>query len=154
MAKPPVPAKGDLGKGVRLGLLTTEFNRDITDAMRALALETAKRLGAKVVVDARAAGSYDTPLLAQTILGRRDVDGLVVLGAVITGETKHDELVAFEAARALTEVALRLKKPVAFGITGPGQTRAQAQARIERAAWAVESVCKTLSSLRGLRSLR
>ena len=151
MARTPKATTNKVGEGVRLWLLTTEFNADITDAMRRLALETAKRVGATVVVDVRAPGVYDTPLLAKAMLARPDVHGVVVLGAVVTGQTRHDEVVAFGAARALTELALSSGKPVGLGITGPGQTRAQAKARIDRAAWAVESVCKQFTTLLALR---
>ena len=41
---------------------------------------------------------------------------LIALGAVIRGDTAHFEFVAGEAARGLSEVAVRYGLPVAFGV--------------------------------------
>ncbi len=152
MAKIPTKAASrDLGKGCRLGLVTSEFNEAITDAMREDALAMAKTLGATVVVDVRVPGVFDIPLTLSKVLARRDVDGAAVIGAVITGETRHDEVVAFECANQVARLALEHGKPVGLGVTGPGQTEEQARARIDRGGWAVRSVCsqfKTLGTLR------
>lgn len=151
MGKVLVKAAGrDLGKGCRVALVTAEFNDHVTDRMREDALRVAKTLGANVVVDVRVPGVFDIPLVLSRVLSRRDVDGAAVLGAVITGETRHDEVVAFECARQVAQLALQHGKPVGLGVTGPGQTEAQAQARIDRGGWAVRSVCSQFKTLRGL----
>lgn len=150
MARPPETEPPIDGRGIRLALVTSAFNPDVTDRMRDHALDEARRLGARVVVDVRAPGTYDIPLIAHTALQRADVDGLVALGAIVTGETHHDELIAREAARALTDLSLRHEKPVGLGITGPGQTLAQARARIDRAGRAVRSVCKQIRTIEAL----
>jgi len=48
--------------------------------------------------------------------GASRYDALVALGAVVRGETPHFDFVAGEAARGLTDVALRYDVPVAFGL--------------------------------------
>ncbi|HET6404193.1 MAG TPA: 6,7-dimethyl-8-ribityllumazine synthase, partial [Candidatus Thermoplasmatota archaeon] len=68
----------------------------------------------------------------------------VAIGCIITGETKHDELIAHAAAKSLLDISLARGKPVGLGVTGPGQTRAQAEARLDRAEAAVEAVLKLL----------
>lgn len=135
---------------VRLAIITSEFNESITDRMRLLAIREAKKYGAEVAVDVRAPGVYDIPFLADQTMERSDIHGLVALGAVITGETRHDEIVTHTAARMLADLAIKHRKPVGLGITGPGQTAAQARARIDRAGFAVRSVLKQLSTLREL----
>jgi 6,7-dimethyl-8-ribityllumazine synthase len=150
MAKIPVPIDLVDARGLRIAFVTSEFNRDITDAMRDNGHAEARRLGATIAVDVRAPGVYDIPLIAETILRRDDVDALVALGAVITGETQHDQIVTHNAARLLADLAISHRKPVGLGITGPGQTKAQAQARVDRAAWAVQSVSKQFRTLREL----
>lgn len=150
MARTPPAETSVDGRGLRLALVTSEYNSEVTNRMRERALEEARRLGARVTVDVRAPGVYDLCLIAHAALARSDVDGLVALGAVIAGETRHDELVAREAARALTDLSLRHEKPVGLGITGPGQTLAQARARIDRAGFAVRSVCKQYRTIEAL----
>lgn len=151
MAKTPRRNDPTQAPGYRIALVTSEFNAAITDAMRKDALQAIRAAGAALAYDERAPGVYDLPLLADTLLARPDVDAIVALGAIITGETKHDELIAYACAHALTQSALRHRKPVGLGVTGPGQTLAQARARIDRAGWAVQSVCKQLQTLAALR---
>jgi 6,7-dimethyl-8-ribityllumazine synthase len=150
VAKLPARTRRNASIDVRLGFVTSQFNTEITDAMLADARQTANRLGASIVVDVRVPGVFDLPLVLSRVLARKDVDGAVVLGAVITGETKHDELIATECARQVADLAVRVGKPIGFGVTGPGQTEAQARARVDRAGWAVESVCSQFKTLRTL----
>jgi len=72
---------------------------------------------------------------------------VVALGAVIEGETEHDEIVIQHASRKIADLALEYDKPVGLGITGPGMSRLQAEERIERAKMAVESVIKLHKAL-------
>jgi 6,7-dimethyl-8-ribityllumazine synthase len=46
------------------------------------------------------------------------VDAVVALGAVVKGETAHDEVIVKSAARALGDLSLEFRKPVGFGIIG------------------------------------
>jgi 6,7-dimethyl-8-ribityllumazine synthase len=56
---------------------------------------------------------------------------VVTLGAVIKGDTRHDDIVAENAARLIADLSLEHGKPVALGITGPGMTLDQARERAE-----------------------
>ena len=76
------------------------------------------------------------------MLKRKDIDGVVALGAVIEGETEHDDIVIQHAARKIADLSIEYDKPVGLGITGPGMSRLQAQDRIDRAKTAVEAVVK------------
>lgn len=129
-------------KNIRIGIVGSEFNYDIVMEMISLAKEHAKFLGAEVTSVMKVPGVYDMPLAVKTLLAKPDIDCVVTLGAVIEGETEHDEVVIQHAARKITDLALEFNKPVGLGITGPGMTRLQASARIERAKAAVESVVK------------
>ena len=84
-------------------------------------------------------------------MGRKDVDAVVTLGAVIEGETNHDEVIMNQAARKLADLSVEFSKPLGLGISGPGETRLQAQDRIENAAAAVRSVVKMVRRLREIR---
>ncbi len=139
------------GSGVRLAVLTSRFNEAITDAMRRAALETATELGCEIVLDERCPGVYDLPLLVDAALARGDVDAAVALGAIVTGQTGHDELIGHAAGHALIRAAVRHGKPVGLGVTGPRQTRDQAEARIDRAADAVRAAVAQLRSLGAIR---
>ena len=87
-------------------------------------------------------GVFDMPLAIKNLLMKDDIDGVVCIGAVIEGETEHDEVVISHAARKMADLSLEFDKPVGLGVTGPGMSRLQAEARIERAKAAVEAIVK------------
>jgi len=133
---------------VRIGIVCSEFNYDITQMMLDRAKEHAKFLDVDVAKVVMTPGVYDIPLATKSLLKDNSMDGVVALGAVIEGETEHDQVIIGQAARKLTELAVEFEKPVGLGITGPGMSRLQAEDRIERAKDAVESVVKQLRSLK------
>lgn len=127
---------------MRIGIVVSEFNFDITKMMVERAKAHAEFLGVAVVEVVAVPGVFDMPLVIQALLKRGDIDGVVTLGAVIEGETAHDQVVMQHASRKIADLAVQFGKPVALGISGPGETRLQAQDRVENAKGAVESVLK------------
>jgi 6,7-dimethyl-8-ribityllumazine synthase len=138
------------GAGVRVAIVASEYNFDVTLLMLERAKEEVAFLGAALGPVVKTPGVYDIPLVAKVLLGRPDVDAVVALGAVIEGETQHDEVVMNQAARKLTDLSVEYGKPLGLGISGPGETRLQAQDRIENAANAVRAVVKMVRRLRDL----
>jgi len=116
---------------VNLGIVVSEFNYDITSMMLKKAEEHAKLLGAKVVEVQTVPGAYDMPIMVRKLLAKKNIDAVVALGTIITGGTKHDEVIAGQVTRKLMDLSLEYNKPVGLGVSGPGQTRAQATERIE-----------------------
>ena len=133
---------------MKIGIVVSEFNYDITMSMLERAKAHADFLGATVGEIIHVPGVYDMPLAVKKQLGKKSIDGVVALGAVIEGETDHDDVVINQASRKLTDLSLEFDKPVGLGITGPGMSRLQAEARIERAKAAVESVVKMHKALK------
>ncbi|HEV2520457.1 MAG TPA: 6,7-dimethyl-8-ribityllumazine synthase [Thermoplasmata archaeon] len=138
------------GDGPTVALVASEFNYDVTYLMVERAREEIEFLGARAGPLVKTPGVFDMPLAVDALLGRKDVDAVVTLGAVIEGETDHDEVVMGQAARKLADLAVQYHKPVGLGISGPGETRLQAQDRIENAANAVRAVVKMVTRLREL----
>lgn len=62
------------------------------------------------------AGAYELPLAAKFLAASGSVDAIVVLGAVIRGETTHYELVAGECGRAIMDVQLETGVPIGMGV--------------------------------------
>ncbi len=143
-----MPKKSKEGNGVRVAIVVSEFNYDVTLLMLERAKEEVTFLGATLGPVMKTPGVFDMPLASKVLLGRDDVDGLVALGAVIEGETQHDEVVMNQAARKLADLSVEFGKPVGLGISGPGETRLQAQDRIENAGNAVRAVVKMVRRLR------
>ncbi|MEX0567679.1 MAG: 6,7-dimethyl-8-ribityllumazine synthase [Candidatus Njordarchaeota archaeon] len=134
---------------IRIGIIVSEFNYDITKMMLEKAIDHAKFLGVEVAKIVKVPGVFDMPLFIKKLLEDDDIDGVVCIGAVITGETKHDEIVAQHASRKMVDLAVEYGKPVALGVSGPGMSRDQALRRIEEyARRSVEAVVKMIKRLR------
>ena len=126
----------------------SEFNYDITYLMLQKALNHAKFLGAEVTHIVKVPGVFEVPLAVKRLIETSEVDAVVTLGAVIQGETKHDELVASQTARKILDLGVEYGKPVTLGIIGPGASRMQALERVEDyARRAVEAAVKMVSRL-------
>lgn len=133
---------------MKMGIVVSEYNWDITMMMLERAKEHAKFLGADVIQVTKVPGVFDIPLALKKMLERKDIDCAVTLGAVLEGETEHDQVIMHQAARKITDLSVNYEKPVGLGITGPGMSRLQAEDRIERAKDAVESAVKLYNSLK------
>ncbi len=145
-----MPKKANGGDGIRVAIVASEYNYDVTLLMLERAKEEVAFLGASLGPVVKTPGVFEMPLAARALLARRDVDAVVALGAVIEGETQHDEVVMGQAARKLADLSVDHGKPVGLGISGPGETRLQAQDRIENAGNAVRAVVKMVRRLRAL----
>lgn len=116
---------------VRIGIVVSEFNNDITIPM----LDEAKKfanndLNLRIAYICFVPGVFDMPIMIEELLKKKDVDAIVTLGAIIKGETSHDRLIARTTAESISELSLKYNKPISLGITGPDMTFEQAEARI------------------------
>ena len=127
---------------IRIRAVVSELNYDITMVMLERAKEHAYFLGAEITQTVKVPGVFDMGLAIKKLLQRKDIDGVVALGAVIEGETEHDEIVIQHSSRKIADLSIEFDKPVGLGISGPGMTRLQAEERIERAKNAVEAAVK------------
>ncbi|UTF55632.1 6,7-dimethyl-8-ribityllumazine synthase [Natronosalvus rutilus] len=130
-----------------LGLVITQFYEELAEEMEAVALEKLDSRTAELAETVYVRGVYDTPLAADRLARRENIDAVAVLGAVITGDTDHDQVVARTAASKLSDVSLNRDTPVTFGIIGPGMSSPEAYERIEYGAEAIPIALKLVSEL-------
>ena len=137
---------------MKIAVVLSEFNKEVTSRMLSVAEEKAKKLKLKIIYTCEVPGAYDMPIVVDALLQKKDVDGVVTLGAIIKGQTKHDEVIAHSTAKSLTELSLKYQKPVSLGITGPGMQERHAYARIrpvaERAVEAVVKITKEIEKIK------
>ncbi|OTF12188.1 6,7-dimethyl-8-ribityllumazine synthase [Halorubrum sp. SD612] len=119
---------------VSLGLVVARFNDSVTEPMAEAAREAAADRDAVVVDELSVPGAYDSPLAADRLARREDVDSVAVVGAIVTGDTDHDRVIATATAEKLTDVGLDRDTPVTFGVSGPGMSGAEARERIDKGA--------------------
>ena len=122
-----------------LGLVVAQFNDSVTSGMASAAEKAAAARGAEIVETVEVPGAYDSPLAADRLARREEIDAVAVIGAIVTGDTDHDRVIADAAAQGLTDVSLERDTPVAFGVSGPGMSGAEARERVEKGAEAVNA---------------
>jgi len=136
---------------LNIAIVVSEFNDEITSKMLDVAIEKAKDLKLNIKYICKVPGVFDMPIIIDSLLRKKEIDAIVTLGAVIKGQTKHDELITNATVRAITELSIKYQKPVTLGITGPGMSDRQAQARIrpvaERAVEAAEKITEQLRKI-------
>jgi 6,7-dimethyl-8-ribityllumazine synthase len=137
---------------LNIAIVVAEFNEKVTSRMHQVAIEKAKNLKLNIKYTCKVPGIFDMPLIIDKLLEKKDVDGVVTLGAVIKGQTKHDEIIADSTARNIAKLSLKHQKPVSLGISGPGMSERQAYARIvtvsENAVNAVKKVSMELTRIK------
>jgi len=128
--------------------VVSEFNKEVTSRMLSVAQEKANLMKLKIVYTCKVPGAFDMPIIVDALLKKKDVDGVVTLGAIIKGQTKHDEVISHSTAKSLADLSIKHQKPVSFGISGPGMQERHAYARIRPVAErAVEAVVKISEEL-------
>ena len=122
---------------MRLGIVASRFNEEISRQLLARARAAAAKLGINDCVVVQVPGALEIPLTLQWMAQAGRFDALVAVGCVIRGETRHFEIVASESARGLMDVALQCGTPIANGILTT-ENEAQALARLDKGAEAVQ----------------
>jgi 6,7-dimethyl-8-ribityllumazine synthase len=94
------------------------FNQSITSRLLEGALETLKAGGVPddAIDVAWVPGAFEIPLAADRLARSRSYCAVICLGAVIRGETTHDQHINRAVSLALSETAVQSGIPVLFGV--------------------------------------
>ncbi len=123
---------------MRLGIVASRFNEEISAPLLERARAEAARLGVAELVVESVPGALEIPLALQWMAQTGRFDALAAVGAVIRGETYHFEIVSNESARGVMDVALEFGIPVTNGILTT-ENEEQARARLDKGAEAVRA---------------
>lgn len=106
------------GSSFKIGIVVSEWNADITNALLEGAKETLLKAG--VLEDnievLYVPGSFELPWGARQIMKPGKKDAVICLGCIIQGETKHDEYIASAVASGIMQLGLMSGIPVIFGV--------------------------------------
>ena len=116
--------------GLRIGLAVSGYHAEITDAMRDAAIErfTAAGGAAEDLVIVAVPGAFELTAVCRALAAGNDLDAVVAIGCIVTGETTHDRYIASAVAHGLTLITVETGVPVAFGVL-TCQSLDQARAR-------------------------
>jgi 6,7-dimethyl-8-ribityllumazine synthase len=104
------------GADFKVGIVVSEWNDSITLNLLKGAKEALTDNGVKEenILVRFVPGAFELPLGAQYMCEFTDVDGVVAIGVVIQGETKHFDFVCDGATQGIKDINLKYNTPVAF----------------------------------------
>ena len=95
---------------MNIAIVVSEFNNKVTSRMHKVALEKAKELKLNLKYECKVPGVFDMPLIIDTLLQKKEIDAIVTLGAIIKGQTKHDEVIADVVATRISKLSIKYQK--------------------------------------------
>ena len=104
--------------GMLFGIVVSEWNTEITDALLEGAHRTLKEHGAKEkdIIVKYVPGSFELTMGAQIVIDSMIPDAVICLGCVIQGETRHFEFICNTVANGIMQLSLDNDVPVIFGV--------------------------------------
>jgi 6,7-dimethyl-8-ribityllumazine synthase len=112
-----VKSKVNLSKK-KFAIVVAEWNEEITEALYEGAVAGLVENGVKKnnILRKNVPGTFELSLGAMWMAEEKNIDAVLCLGCVIQGETPHFDYICQAVAYGVTEVALKSKKPVIFGV--------------------------------------
>ncbi len=103
-------------EGIKFAIAVSRFNSFITERLLEGAIDCILRHGGseRDITIVKVPGAFELPIIAKKL--SKDFDAVIVLGAVIRGETPHFDYVAAEVSKGIASVGLETGKPIAFGV--------------------------------------
>ena len=111
--------EGELaGRGSQFAVVVSRYNESITARLLEGALQTLEVAGVTedAIHVAWVPGAWEIPLIATRFARSRGYAGVICLGAVIRGETTHDQYINQQVSESLGRLALEEDVPVGFGL--------------------------------------
>jgi 6,7-dimethyl-8-ribityllumazine synthase len=104
------------GTPYKVGIVVSSWNDHITKKLLEGAKKTLleNKVEEKHIVVRFVPGSYELCLGSQLLFENTFVDGIIAIGSVIQGETKHFDYVCSAVAQGIKDVSLKYNKPVSF----------------------------------------
>lgn len=104
--------------GKKIGIVVSTYNSNITDRLLSGATETLQAAGwaEDSILIQRVPGAWELPLPAKRFAHQSDVVAVITLGAVIRGETTHDQHINRAVSTALMDLMMETDKPIGFGL--------------------------------------
>ncbi|MFI5204457.1 MAG: 6,7-dimethyl-8-ribityllumazine synthase [Flavobacteriales bacterium] len=117
------------GQSFRIGIACAQWNEDITEKLLEGTLNTLLEKGVREenIRLYFCPGAFELPLTSQWLL-EDGMDGVIAIGSVIQGETRHFEFVCNGVTQGIMDLNLKFGKPVIFCVL-TDETHAQAKER-------------------------
>lgn len=110
----------DAGR-LTVGIVVSEWNTEITEALYRGAAETLLSLGMtqEKIIRYDVPGSFELPMAAQWLIEKHHPEAVICIGCVIQGETRHFDFICSAVADGCMQLGLKTNVPVIFGVLTP-----------------------------------
>ncbi len=150
----PKEREGNLNaRGLRFGVVCARWNPTVTDALLNSALAALERCGAKGadVTVVRVPGAFELLAAARALIERGNLAAVIVLGAIVRGETSHHDVLGHAVANALASLSASSGIPIGFGLL-TCESMEQARRRTAKGVEAAEAAIEMATLRRALKS--
>lgn len=115
----------------KIAIVVAAWNEEITEALYTAAHATllAHGVKSKNIIRKNVPGSFELTLGGLWMAEKKTIAAVLCLGCVIQGDTPHFDYICQAVANGITEVNIKTKKPVIFGVL----TTLNKQQALERA---------------------
>jgi 6,7-dimethyl-8-ribityllumazine synthase len=105
-------------EGIRVAIIASRWNDFVVSRLIGGATDAIERLGGSTdsITIIRVPGSFELPMAARLAAGSKKYDAIICLGAVIRGETSHNQYIAAEVFKGIAQVSLQTDLPIALGV--------------------------------------
>lgn len=106
---------------LKIGISVSRFNEFITSKLLDGALDCLKRHNCpeENIEIAWVPGAFEMPTAIKVMANSKKYDALICLGAVIKGDTSHNQYIASETIKGVSKISLDFGIPIAFGVITP-----------------------------------
>lgn len=103
---------------MRIGILVSEWNKEVTGALLQGATDTLKANGVlrDNICIHWVPGSFELTTGASLMADSLECHAIICLGCIIQGETRHFEFIAQSVANGIAQVGIHYNMPVIFGV--------------------------------------
>jgi 6,7-dimethyl-8-ribityllumazine synthase len=103
-------------KGFRFGIVVSEWNPNITEALAKGAVEAFIENGAleENIITWDVPGSFELIYGAKKMVETQNLDAVIAIGSVIKGETKHFDFVCDGVTQGIKDLNIQQNTPVIF----------------------------------------
>tara|TARA_B100000029_G_scaffold202156_1_gene200431 strand:+ start:355 stop:750 length:396 start_codon:yes stop_codon:yes gene_type:complete len=126
---------------VKICIVISTYNNDITQKLYANAKEELDKSGVKKIDIVEVPGSFEIPVVISKLT--KKYDGFVAIGCIIKGETANFDLISKAITNGIMELSIKQKKPIGNSII-TSFNREQALERFDRGKEAAKAVLRVL----------
>jgi 6,7-dimethyl-8-ribityllumazine synthase len=105
-------------EGLRFAIVASRWNDFVVSRLVSGAIDALERLGAgsDSITVVKVPGSLELPAATRRVALSGEFDALICLGAIIRGETSHNEYIASEVFKGISKISFETNVAISLGV--------------------------------------